>query len=151
MRLLFICHGNICRSPMAEMVLKALLRERGAQDEITVESAAVSAEELGNDVYPPARRELARHGVPCETRRAWKIRREDYDRYDLILAMDRENAQRAYLIFGGDPEKKIQLLMSYTSRGGEVADPWYTDRFDVAYREIREGCEGLLRALLMEK
>ncbi len=146
-KILFICHGNICRSPMAEMLLKHLVRQRGIADEFAIASCAVSREEIGNPVYPPARAELARHGVPCEKRGARQLTRQDYQDYDYLIAMDNWNIRLMQRILGGDPEGKCCLLMDFTARPGEVSDPWYSDRFDVAYQDILEGCEGLLKHL----
>ena len=103
---------------------------------------------MGNPVYPPARAELAKHGIRCEDRRAVQLTREDYERYDLFIGMDRANVRGMHRILGGDPEGKIRLLMEYTDRGGEVADPWYSDRFDVTYRDIEEACRGLIDQVL---
>ncbi|MBQ8655105.1 MAG: low molecular weight phosphotyrosine protein phosphatase [Clostridia bacterium] len=147
MKILFVCHGNICRSPMAEMVLKHLVRQRGLEAQFIIESCAVSREEIGNPVYPPARAELARHGVPCERRAARQLMRQDYQAFDYLIAMDEWNIRLMHRILGGDPQGKCHLLMDFTSRPGEVSDPWYSDRFDIAYRDILEGCEGLLKHL----
>lgn len=149
-RILFVCHGNICRSPMAEMIFKHLLRERGMAGAFEVASAATSTEEIGNSVYPPARRELALHGVPVEKRGARQVTMADYARYDLIIGMDNANIRNLRRMLAGDPEGKVRRLMDYTDRPGEVADPWYNDRFDICYRDVLEGCEGLLAALLAE-
>ena len=146
-RILFVCHGNICRSPMAEMVLKHLLRERGIAGRFEVASAATSTEEIGNPVYPPARRELAAHGVPVEKRGARQIVRGDYDRYDLLIGMDNANIRNMRRMLGSDPEGKIHRLMDFTDRPGEVADPWYTDNFEATWRDVTEGCRGLLKTL----
>ena len=147
-RIMFVCHGNICRSPMAEFILKDLLTKAGLAHWITVASSATSTEEIwqgvGNPVYPPAKRELARHGLSCEGKRAVQLTREDYDRYDLFIGMDQANIRNMTRILGGDPDGKIRKLMDYTPDGGDVADPWYTDRFDVTYRDIEAGCRGLL-------
>lgn len=147
-KILFICHGNICRSPMAEMIFKNLLRERKMEQRFFVASAATSREEIGNPVYPPARAELARHGVAVERRGARQVTRQDYAEYDLLIAMDHFNLRNLHRMLDGDPEGKVHLLMDYTNRPGEVADPWYNDRFDIAYRDILEGCEGLLAHLM---
>ena len=147
-RILFVCHGNICRSPMAEMVFKHLLRQRGLADVFEVASAATSTEEIGNPIYPPARRELAAHGVPVERRAARQITPRDYAQYDLLIGMDNANIRNMRRMLGGDPEGKIHRLMDFTSRPGEVADPWYNDRFDICYRDVLEGCEALLTYLL---
>ena len=149
-RILFVCHGNICRSPMAEMVFKHMLRQRGLADRFEVASAATSTEEIGNPVYPPARREMAAHGVPVEKRGARQITRADYLRYDLLIGMDNANIRNLRRMVGGDPEGKVCRLMDFTDRPGEVSDPWYSDRFDVCYRDVLEGCEALLAHLLGE-
>ena len=149
-KILFICHGNICRSPMAEMVMKELVRREGLADNFTIASCATSTEEIGNPVYPPARSELARRGIPCERRGARQLTRSDYANYDLLLCMDSWNVRNALRITGGDPEGKIHKLLEYAGRSGDVADPWYSDRFDVCYDDILAGCEGLLEAVLSE-
>ena len=153
-RIMFVCHGNICRSPMAEFIFKKMLHERGLEDRFVVASSATSTEEIwggvGNPVYPPAKEELARHGISCEGKRAVQLRREDYDQYDLFVGMDSANVRNMHRMLGGDPEGKIRKLMDYTERGGDVADPWYSDRFDIAYRDIFDGCKGLLDAILNE-
>ncbi|MBQ8200832.1 MAG: low molecular weight phosphotyrosine protein phosphatase [Clostridia bacterium] len=143
-RILLTCHGNICRSPMAEMVLKHLVRERGLQGYV-IDSAAVSREEIGNPVYPPARRELAAHGIRCEDHRARQLLAEDYEQWDYLIGMDMSNITRMLRILGGDPEHKVHRLMDFTASPADVADPWYSDRFDICYRDILAGCEALLR------
>lgn len=150
-KILFVCHGNICRSPMAEMIFKHLLRERGLSDCFEVASAATSTEEIGNPIYPPARAELARHGIPVEKRCARQITQRDYAAYDLLIGMDNANIRSMRRMLGGDPEGKIHRLMDFTQRPGEVSDPWYSDRFDVCYRDVLEGCEALLAYLLGEE
>ena len=151
-RIMFVCHGNICRSPMAEFIFKKMLRERGLEDRFVVASSATSTEEIwggvGNPVYPPACEELARHGIACEGKRAVQLRREDYDKYDLFIGMDSANVRNMHRMLGGDPESKIRKLMDYTGRGGDVADPWYSERFDIAYRDISDGCAALLEELI---
>ena len=149
MRILFVCHGNICRSPMAEMILKHLVRERGLEGYV-IDSAAVSREEIGNGVYPPARRELAAHGICCEDHRARQITEADYDRWDHLIGMDMSNITRMLRIFGHDDEHKVHRLMDFTGRPADVSDPWYSDRFDVAYADILRGCEALLKYLEKE-
>ena len=149
-KILFICHGNICRSPMAEMIMKHLVRERELEGQFSIASAATSTEEIGNPVYPPARAELARQGIPVEKRGARQLTRRDYADYDLLIGMDNANIRNMHRMLGGDPEGKIHRLMDFTARPGEVSDPWYSDRFDIAYRDIREGCEKLL-AWVLEK
>ena len=151
-RIMFVCHGNICRSPMAEYISRHLTRERGLSAELFFASSATSTEEIsyngvGNPVYPPARAELERHGISPAGKRAVQLRREDYGDYDLFVGMDGANIRNMHRILGGDPDGKIRKLMEYTPRGGDVADPWYSDRFDVAYRDILQGCTALLDAL----
>ncbi len=146
-KVMFICHGNICRSPMGEMILKHMLRERGREQEFVVASAATSTEEIGNPIYPPARAELARNGILVEKRRARQVTKGEYADWDVFLCMDHYNVRNLHRIFGSDPEGKIHLLMDYTSRPGEVSDPWYSDRFDIAFRDIWEGCEGVLKQM----
>ena len=150
-RVLFVCHGNICRSPMAEFVMKTLVREAGAEDRFEIASAATSREELGNPVYPPARRELAAHGISCAGKTARQMTRGDYDGWDLLIGMDNANRRNMLRITGGDPEGKISLLPEWVPGGAalpEIDDPWYTGRFSEVYRQIDEGCRGLLQALL---
>lgn len=146
-RILFVCHGNICRSPMAEFVMKDLLSRSKLRDRIEVASAATSTEEIGNPVYPPAKRKLAEHGISCAGKTARRIRGDDYDRYDLIIGMDPENDRNLRRFFGGDPDGKIRMLMDYTDRPGPVADPWYTGDFESTWRDVNEGCRGLLDRL----
>ena len=146
--ILFICHGNICRSPMAEFVMKDLVRAAGREREFEIASAATSAEELGNPVYPPARRKLAEHGIGCAGKTARQLRRSDYDAYDLLIGMDGENLRNMHRFFGGDPAGKISLLMDYTPRPRPVADPWYTDDFEATWRDVSEGCAALLDTLI---
>ena len=143
-RILFVCHGNICRSPMAEFVMKDLVRKADLADSFHIESAATSTEEIGNEVYPPARRKLAEHGITCQGKTARQMTRHDYDRFDLLIGMDRWNIHNMTRICGGDPDGKIHMLMDYTNRPGEVADPWYTGNFDATWRDVLEGCEALL-------
>ena len=144
-RVLFVCHGNICRSPMAEFVMKDMVKKRGLDDRFEIASAATSREEIGNPVYPPARRMLARHGIECGGHHARQMTREDYDRYDYIIGMDRANLRNICRITGGDPMGKVSLLLDHTSRPGqEVADPWYTGDFDETWQDVSEGCTGLL-------
>ena len=145
MKILFVCHGNICRSPMAEFILKALVRARGLDDQYHIESAAVSTEEIGNPIYPPAKRCLRQHGVPFdEGKRARQVRPEDYGRFDRIICMDSSNLRLIRRIIPGDPQGKIHLLMSYTGTGRDVADPWYTGDFEQTFQDLLEGCEAML-------
>ena len=145
MRILFICHGNICRSPMAEFILKALVRSRGLEDLYYIESAAVSSEETGNPIYPPAKRCLSQHGVPFDTgKRARQVTPADYGRFDRIICMDASNLRLIRRIIPSDPEGKIHLLMSYTGTGRDVADPWYTGDFETTFQDLLAGCEAML-------
>lgn len=146
-KILFVCHGNICRSPMAEFIMKKLVENARRQGDFHIASAATSTEELGNSVYPPARRKLAEHGISCDGKTARQLTRRDYDEYDLLIGMDSYNIRNMKRMCGGDPEGKIHLLMDFTNRPGEVADPWYTGDFSATYRDCMEGCEGLLRRL----
>ena len=147
-RILFVCHGNICRSPMAEFVMKDLVRGRHLENRFEIASAATSREELGNPVYPPARKTLAEHGIACAGHRARQMTRADYDDFDLIVCMDQRNIRNALKITGGDPERKIVLLLDYAGRAGEeVADPWYTGNFDATWYDVVSGCKGLLTQL----
>lgn len=154
-KIMFICHGNICRSPMAEFIMKKLTAERGLAHQYVITSSATSTEEIwggiGNPVYPPARAELKKHGISCEGKRAVQLKKSDYEKYDLLVCMDGRNLVNAGRILGSDPQNKLKKLMEYTARGGDVADPWYTDRFDVTYRDIYEGCEALLNMLEKER
>ena len=170
MRVLFVCHGNICRSPMAEFILKALVRSRGQEGAWHIESAAVSTEEIGNPIYPPAKRCLSQHGVPFDKeKRARQVTRADYDRFDRIICMDAWNLRlikriipddpdgKIHLMMSytgvgrdvadpwyDDPDGKIHLMMSYTGVGRDVADPWYTGDFETTFQDILEGCEAML-------
>ena len=147
-KILFVCHGNICRSPMAEFVMKDLVRKAGLESEFYIESAATSTEELGNPVYPPARRELAAHGIGCEGKRARQMRLKDYEEFDLLIGMDFANIRNMMRIAGGDPEEKIKLLLDYAGRHDEVADPWYTRNFKETWNDVTQGCQALLASLI---
>ena len=136
-KILFVCHGNICRSPMAEFVMKDLVKRAGLASQFHIESAATSREEIGNPVYPPARRKLAEHGITCSNHTARQLTNQDYDEYDLLIGM-----------CGGDYAGKMSLLMDHTTRPGNVADPWYTEDFESTWRDVLEGCQGLLKELL---
>ena len=149
-KILFVCHGNICRSPMAEFVFKRLVRRAGLEDAFEVASAATSDEEVGNPVYPLAKRTLAEHGIGCPGKTARQLTPDDYDRYDMLIGMDGANLRNMELLFGGDPEGKIRKLMEFTDRGGDVADPWYSGRFDETWRNVYDGCEALLEYILNE-
>ena len=145
--ILFVCHGNICRSPMAEFIMKDLVRKAGLGDEFYIESAATSTEEIGNPVYPPARRKLAEHSIDPAGKTARQIKRTDYADFDLLIGMDGANRKNMLRFFGGDPEGKISLLLDFTDSPGDVADPWYTRDFDAAWRDIYSGCTALLDRL----
>ena len=149
-KILFVCHGNICRSPMAEFVMKDLVEKSGAADRFAIASAATSAEEIGNPVYPPARRELAKHGIGCSGKTARQMTAADYGQYDLLIGMDSANLRNMRRICDGDPEGKIRLLMDFTDRPGDVADPWYTGDFETTWRDVSQGCRGLLAAMDQE-
>ena len=140
-KILFVCHGNICRSPMAEFIIKDIVKKAGMDDQFHIESAATSTEEIGNSVYPPARRKLAEHGISCEGKTARQMTRSDYDRFDLLVGMDEWNIRNMKRIAGGDPDRKIFKMLDFTSRHGDVADPWYTGNFDATWRDCLEGCE----------
>ena len=143
-KILFVCHGNICRSPMAEFVMKDLVAKAGREDDFYIESAATSTEEIGNPVYPPARRKLAEHGIGCAGKTARQMTQSDYHRFDMIVGMDGWNLRNMRRICGDDPEGKISLLMDFTKRPGDVADPWYTGDFEATWRDVLEGCQGIL-------
>lgn len=142
--ILFVCHGNICRSPMAEFVLKRKVEERGLSAQFEIASAATSREEIGNPVYPPARRMLQAHGISCAGKTARQMIRADYEHYDYIIAMDRNNLRNMQRIIGQDVVGKISLLMDYTDTPRDVADPWYTGDFQATWDDVQEGCDRLL-------
>lgn len=149
-RILFVCHGNICRSAMAEYIMKALVKSRGLENDYLIESAAVSDEETGNPIYPPAKRCLTQHGVPFDnSKRARKVTMSDYAKFDRIICMDSSNLRLIRRIIPSDPDGKIHLMMSYTGRSRDVADPWYTGDFETTFQDILEGCEAML-ALRLE-
>ena len=147
-KVLFVCHGNICRSPMAEFVMKKIVRENGLADRFEIASAATSTEEIGNSVYPPVRSLLKRNGISCDGKTARQLTKADYQHYDYLIGMDRANFRNMNRICGGDPEGKINLLLDYTTRPGEVADPWYTRDFEATWQDVNEGCQGLLQHIL---
>ncbi len=149
-KILFVCHGNICRSPMAEFIMKDLVRKAGLENQFHIASAATSTEETGNPVYPPARRKLAEHSIGCSGKTSRQLTKADYGSYDLLIGMDSANLQNMRRICGGDPSGKIHLLMEYTSRPGDVADPWYTGDFETTWQDILEGCGELLTQLTAE-
>lgn len=150
-KIMFVCHGNICRSPMAEFIFREIVKRNCCESEFSVSSCATSEEEIfngvGNPVYPPARAELMKHGIRCDGKRAVRLKKSDYEKYDMFLCMDSNNVRNTLRIFGGDPLSKVSKLMEYTDRGGDVADPWYTGRFEVTYKDILEGCECLFEQI----
>lgn len=153
-KILFVCHGNICRSPMAEFFMKELVEKRGLSGHLYAESAAVSTEEIpggvGNPVYPPARRELQKHGISCDGKRARLMTREDYQKFDILVGMDRSNVTRMESISGGDPENKIRRLLDISGECRDVADPWYTEDFSKTWEDISAGCTALVDLLTFE-
>ena len=150
-RVLFVCWGNICRSPMAEFVFKDMVLKKGIADEFYIASAATSSEEIwngiGNPVYPPARDELRKHGISCDGKRAVQLTRADYDKYDYLIGMEDINISYMKRIVGADPDNKICKLLDYTERGGNIADPWYSGDFKTTYNDILDGLEGFLKYL----
>ncbi len=148
--ILFVCHGNICRSPMAEFVMKDMVQKAGLEQQFYIESAATSAEEIGNPVYPPARRKLAEHGIDCSGKTARQLKYSDYEQFDLLIGMDAANLQNMRRICGGDAAAKMHLLLEFTDRPGDVADPWYTGDFDVTWQDVEVGCRGLLKFILQK-
>ena len=146
-KILFVCHGNICRSPMAEFVMKDIVKKEGLAGEFSIASAATSTEEIGNPVYPPARRMLQKHGIDCAGKTARQMTARDYGQYDLLVGMDGANLRNMRRICGGDRDDKLRLLREYTDRPGDVADPWYTGDFEATWRDVDEGCRGLLAAI----
>lgn len=151
-KIMFVCHGNICRSPMAEFIFKRELERKNLSDKFYISSSATSTEEIwngiGNPVYPPAREELRKHGISCGDKRAVQLKKEDYSNYDMFIGMDSRNIHNMLRIFGADSDKKIKKLMDFTEKGGDVADPWYTGDFETTYNDIYEGCKSLLKVLL---
>lgn len=146
-KVLFICHGNICRSPMGELIFKDLVKKAGLSDQFVIASAATSYEEIGNPVYPPAKAELARHGISCAGKQARKLRKADFENFDYLIAMEGYNLRNIRREFGNELTGRVSLLLDYTDTPGDIDDPWYTGSFDVTYREIVAGCEGLLQHL----
>ena len=145
-RILFVCYGNICRSPMAEYVMRKLAKDAGVAPRLEIASAATSREEIGNPVYPPARSELARHGISCKGHAARQMTRADYDYYDYLVAMEPYNI-RNMLRICDDPDGKMRLLMSFAGSDAPIDDPWYTGRFAEVYDQIEQGCRGMLEEL----
>ncbi len=157
--ILFVCHGNICRSTMAEFVMKDIVNKQGLMDEFHIESGATHTDEIwngmGSPVYPPARAKLREHGIGTSDnelgvadKRAKLTTRSDYDKFDFIIGMDSANIRNMNHIYGGDPDQKIYKMLDFTDRDGDVADPWYTGNFDATWRDVSEGCHGLFRSIL---
>ncbi len=151
-KIMFVCHGNICRSPMAEFILKDLVNKNNTADRFEISSSATSTEEIlngtGNPVYPPAKAELAKHGLSCNGKRAVQIQKSDYEKYDLFIGMDSANIRNMLRIFGEDPFGKVHKLLDFTNDGGDVADPWYSGNFETAYNDILKGCIALLNTII---
>jgi len=146
-KILFVCLGNICRSPMAEYVMRDMVEKAGLSERFTIESAATSPYEVGSPIYPPARKKLSRNGIDASPHRSRQIRQEDYDDFDLIIGMDASNMRHMLRVFGGDDEGKLSLLLQHCGRSGDVADPWYTGDFDATWRDVNDGCRAILHAL----
>lgn len=146
-RLLFVCHGNICRSPMAEFIMKKLVRNAEREADFEIASAATSTEEIGNPVYPMARQELAKHGIGCPGHSARQLTKADYTHFDMIVGMDANNMQGMLDILGGDPDGKLSLILDHTGHPRDVADPWYTRNFTAAWKDIYEGCTAIYNKL----
>jgi len=148
-RIMFVCHGNICRSPMAEFILKDMIKDSFDKDLFIIASSATSTEEIygnvGNPVYPPAKRELSAHGISCEGKRAVQLKASDYDKYDIFAVMDSANLRNAKRMLNGDPEGKVVKLLSFTDNERDVEDPWYSGDFSGVYRDIVEGCTAMLK------
>ena len=143
-KVMFVCHGNICRSPMAEYIFKNMVKEKGMLDNFYIASCATSTEEIGNSVYPPARRKLTEHNISCDGKRSVQLRKEDYNKFDYLVAMDQKNMRNIFKIIKEDTEKKVYKLLDFTSTPKDIADPWYSGDFDTTYDEICKGCKGLL-------
>ena len=145
-----ICHGNICRSTMAEFVMKDMVRKAGLENELYIESAATSREEIGNDTHPGTKRKLTEVGIPYTKRRARQVTKEDYDEFDYLVIMDENNNRNLFRIIGSDPENKVSKLLDFAGKDRDIADPWYTGNFDDTYDDVVEGCEALLEHLKMK-
>ena len=150
-KVLFICHGNICRSPMAEFVFRNMVRERGLADQFEIASSATSREEIGNPVHPGTKRKLREFGIHTDGKYAVQLTKADYNNYDYLLAMEQRNIINAMRILGSDPEAKVARLLDYSAKPRDIADPWYTGNFDVTYNDIYEGCEALLEHIVRRK
>ena len=146
-KIMFVCHGNICRSPMAEFVFKDIVRREGREDDFEIKSSATSSEEIGNSVHYGTVRKLSQHGISCAGKRAVRLTREDYDKYDMFIGMDSYNLVNMLKIFGGDPDNKIHSMLEFVGLERDVADPWYTGDFDKTYDDIKASCEALFKSL----
>ncbi|MBR4893188.1 MAG: low molecular weight phosphotyrosine protein phosphatase [Clostridia bacterium] len=144
-KILFVCHGNICRSPMAEFIMKNLVKD--FKEDFYIESRATSSEEIGNPVYPPAKRKLKEHGILCDLKTARKMTKEDYKNFDYIILMDKNNLRNIKYIIEEDTDNKISLLLNWAGEDKEVSDPWYTGDFDTCYNDILRGCKGVLKKI----
>ena len=150
-KVLFVCHGNICRSTMAQYVFQNLINRHGLIDQFYIDSAATSREEIGNPVHHGTRRKLKEVGIPCGDHRARQLEKREYDEFDYLIGMDSMNIRNMMRILGGDPKGKVSKLLDFTERTGQdIADPWYTGDFDTTYRDVREGCEALLAWICQE-
>lgn len=147
-KILFVCHVNICRSPMAEFVMKDIVKKAGRSDEFYIASCATSTEEIGNPVHHGTRRKLAEVGISCDGKRAVQLTKSDYNKYDYIIAMDEMNIRNIMRIIKSDPEGKVSLLLSHAGMSGSIADPWYTDNFDDTYRDVLLGCKALFNEIV---
>ena len=154
-KILFVCHGNICRSPMAEFIMKDFAAKEGLSDAFYIASAATSTEEIwngvGNPVYPPAKQKLAEHGIDCAGKRAVQLQRSDYEKYDYLIGMDSANIRNMHRMLGGDPKGRIFKLLSFAGSERDISDPWYTGDFETTYRDVTEGCKALLEYLVENK
>lgn len=150
-KIMFVCHGNICRSPMAEFVFRDLVKKKGLEEKFFISSSATSTEEIGNSVYPPARKKLKEHNISCEGKYSIQLRAADYEKYDYIIAMEQVNIRNIFRIIKEDNEKKVFKLLDFTKNPKDIADPWYTGDFDITYKEILEGCNELLHYIVDKK
>lgn len=150
-KILFVCHGNICRSPMAEFVMKDLVKNAALENEFLIDSKATSTEELGNSVHPGTLRKLAQEGISCYPHKASQLSKSDYQKYDFIIGMDSWNKKNILRIFGSDSEHKVHLLLDFTENARDIADPWYTHDFDATFRDVKKGCTSLLNFIINDK
>lgn len=146
-KIVFICHGNICRSPMAEFVLKDMVKKRGIAHDFFIESRATSTEEIGNGVHHGTTRKLSQYSISTAGKTAIQLRKSDYEKYDYLICMDSWNVRNTLRIIGSDKDGKVTKLLSFAGEGGDIADPWYTGNFDDTYDDVLRGCEGLLEKL----